>query len=69
MRILYICDELTDNNVLGVSQDDGIIVQCISPCFLQTESKKQTNGPIYKRRSALGSQHKLPGSTSQKLFL
>ena len=34
-----VCDELTDNNVLGVPQDDGIIVQCISPCFLRRKQK------------------------------
>ena len=34
-----VCDELTDNNVLGIPQDDDITVQCISPCFLRRKQR------------------------------
>jgi len=34
-----LCDELTHQNVLGIPQEDNIIVQCVAPCFLRKKQK------------------------------
>lgn len=34
-----VCDDLTKQNVLGIPQEDNIIVQCVSPCFLRRKQK------------------------------
>ena len=34
-----VCDELTQDNVLGIPQNDNVTVQCISPCFLRRKQR------------------------------
>ena len=34
-----VCDQLTTQNVLGIPQNDNVIVQCASPCFLRRKQR------------------------------
>ena len=40
-----VCDHLTDNGVLGVPQNDNIIIQHASPCFLRKKQKAKDKSP------------------------
>ena len=38
-----VCDQLTNNGVLGIPQEDNIIIQHVSPCFLRKNRKPKTS--------------------------
>jgi hypothetical protein len=40
-----VCDHLTDNGVLGIPQQDNIIIQHVSPCFLRKKQKAKDKSP------------------------
>ena len=40
-----VCDQLTDAGVLGIPQDDGVIIQHVSPCFLRKKQKAKDKTP------------------------
>ena len=40
-----VCDELTNAGVLGVPQEDGVIIQHVSPCFLRKKQKAKDKSP------------------------
>ncbi len=40
-----VCDQLTEAGVLGIPQEDGIIIQHVSPCFLRKKQKAKDKSP------------------------